>query len=53
MTKADKEGAILIINYTEVEDFITKEILNNSKFKDVQQTNAVDHIITDVQKDSK
>ena len=53
MTKADKEGAILIMNYTEVEDIIIKEILNNSKFEDVQQTNADDHIISDVQKDSK
>ena len=46
VAKADKGGAILIMNYTDVDECITKEIFNYSKFKEIHQTNADEHIIT-------
>ena len=46
VTKADKGGAILIMNYADVEECITKEIFNNNKFEEIHQTNADEHIFT-------
>ena len=46
MIEADKGGAILIMNYTDVEESITKEIFNNNKLEEIHQTNADEHIIT-------
>ena len=45
VTKADKGESILIMNYTDVEEAIKKEIFDENKFEELQ-TNADDHIFT-------
>ena len=45
VTKADKGGAILIMNYTDVEESIKNEIFDENKFEELQ-TNADDHLFT-------
>ncbi len=45
VTKADKGGAILVMNYVDVEEAITNEILDVNKFEEIQTT-ADDHLFT-------
>ena len=45
ITKADKGGATLIMNYNDVEDAIKKEIFDETKFEKMETT-ADDHIFT-------
>ena len=45
VTKADKGGAILIMNYNDVEDAVKKEIFNNDNFEKIE-ANAKQHIFT-------
>jgi hypothetical protein len=45
ITKADKGGAILIMNYEDVQEAIKKEVLDETKFEKVETT-ADQHIFT-------
>ena len=38
MTKADKGGAILIMNYADTEEAIEKELFDENKFMEIQST---------------